>query len=58
MTLQEYPSGKLAAKAMFAGEVDIATVADMPVVFNSWRWSSFRPFTPRYPLPNTVDLSS
>lgn len=36
-----YGSGKLATKALFAGEVDISTVADMPVVFNSFKRQDF-----------------
>lgn len=34
--IKGYASGKLAMESMFAGEVDISTVADMPVVFNGF----------------------
>ena len=34
--MKEYASGKLAARSMLDGEIDISTVADMPVVFNSF----------------------
>ena len=37
LTLREYGSGKLATRAMLAGEVDMSTVADMPIVLNSFK---------------------
>jgi NitT/TauT family transport system substrate-binding protein len=39
--IKEYGSGKLATKSMFNGEVDISTVADIPVVFNSFKRQDF-----------------
>lgn len=36
MTFKQYSFGKKAMEAMFAGEVDIATVAETPIVFNSF----------------------
>jgi len=41
VALTGYGSGKLATKGLFAGEVDISTVADMPVVFNSFKRQEF-----------------
>ncbi|MDA3898178.1 MAG: NrtA/SsuA/CpmA family ABC transporter substrate-binding protein [Desulfobacteraceae bacterium] len=41
VALTGYGSGKLATKGLFAGEVDISTVADMPVVFNSFKRQDF-----------------
>jgi len=41
ITIQEYPSGKLATQAMLAGEMDISTVADMPIVYNSFAGEDF-----------------
>lgn len=41
VTLKEYDSGKKAFQAMFAGEVDISTVADMPVVYNRFKRQDF-----------------
>ena len=41
VTITEYSSDKLATKGLFAGEVDISTVADMPVVFNSFKRQDF-----------------
>ena len=41
VTITEYSSGKLATKGLFAGEVDISTVADMPIVFNSFKRQDF-----------------
>ena len=51
VTVKEYSSGKMASKALYAGEVDIATVADMPVVFNSFKrndYCIFATFTHSY----------
>ncbi|MCD6486755.1 MAG: NrtA/SsuA/CpmA family ABC transporter substrate-binding protein [Syntrophobacterales bacterium] len=42
--VKEYGSGKMATQALFAGEVDISTVADVPVVFNSFKRDDFRVF--------------
>lgn len=39
--VKEYGSGKAATQALFAGEVDISTVADMPVVFNGFKRDDF-----------------
>ena len=41
VTVKEYGSGKLATKGLFAGEVEMSTVADMPVVFNSFKRQDF-----------------
>ena len=41
VTLKEYPSGKKATQALFAGEINISTAADMPVVFNSFKRQDF-----------------
>ena len=39
--LQEYPSGKLSTKAMLSGEVDVSTVADLPIVMNGFKGENF-----------------
>ncbi|MBW2344805.1 MAG: NrtA/SsuA/CpmA family ABC transporter substrate-binding protein [Deltaproteobacteria bacterium] len=44
ITIKEYSSGKLATKGLFAGEVDISTAADMPVVINSFKREDFHIF--------------
>ena len=36
VTMEYYPSGKKAMEGMFAGEVELSTVADTPIVFNSF----------------------
>ena len=36
VTIKEYSSGRQALESMFAGEVDISTVADTPLVFSSF----------------------
>jgi len=36
ITIKEYGSGRRALESMFAGEVDISTVADSPIVFSSF----------------------
>ena len=41
VTIKEYTSGKKATQALLAGEVGISTVADMPVVFNSFERQDF-----------------
>ena len=41
VTVKEYSSGKVATKALFDGKVDMSTVADMPVVFNSFKRNDF-----------------
>lgn len=41
VTAKEYDFGKLCLEAMFAGEVDMATVAQMPVVLNSFKRKDF-----------------
>jgi len=51
--ITEYSSGKLAMLSMLKGENDIATVADMPVVINSFVRSDFciiATFTYSYPF--------
>jgi NitT/TauT family transport system substrate-binding protein len=45
VTVKGYGSGKKATEALFAGEVDISTVADIPVVFNSFKRQDFCIFT-------------
>ena len=42
--IKRYPSGKLALQAMFAGEVDMAATADMPVMANSFKRTDFAVF--------------
>lgn len=37
VTVKEYGSGQLATEGLFTGEVEMSTVADMPVVFNSFK---------------------
>jgi len=44
VTIKEYVSGRHALEGMFAGEVDICTVADTPIVFNSFERRDFRIF--------------
>ena len=39
--IKEYPSGKLALKGMLEGEVEVATVAETPIVFNSFNYQNF-----------------
>lgn len=41
ITIKEYNSGKQATEGLFAREVNISTVADMPVVFNSFKRRDF-----------------
>ncbi len=41
VTIIEYTSGKLAMKGMFAGDVDLSTVADIPIVFNGFKRQDF-----------------
>ncbi|MCP3924602.1 MAG: ABC transporter substrate-binding protein [Desulfobacterales bacterium] len=41
ITINEYTSGKMATKKLFDGEVNISTVADIPVVFNSFKRNDF-----------------
>jgi len=41
VTLKRYPSGQKAMEAMFAEDVDIATVADTPIVLNSFIRNNF-----------------
>ena len=41
LTIKEYGSGKAATESILNGEVDISTVADMPVVFNSFSREDF-----------------
>jgi len=55
--VKEYSSGKKATNALFAGEVDISTVADMPVVFNSFKredFCIFATFTSSYRLVKII----
>lgn len=42
LALKEYPSGKLALDGMLAGEVDLATSAEVPIVFSSFQRDDFR----------------
>ncbi|MHB8835234.1 MAG: ABC transporter substrate-binding protein [Candidatus Methylomirabilia bacterium] len=35
VVLHKYPTGKLALDGLLAGEIDVATVAETPVMFNS-----------------------
>jgi len=44
VTIRRYPSGKLALMGMLEGEVDIATVADMPVMSHSFLRNDFAVF--------------
>jgi ABC-type nitrate/sulfonate/bicarbonate transport system substrate-binding protein len=41
VTVKEYPFGKIALEAMFTGEVDLATVAETPIVMNSFKRADF-----------------
>lgn len=57
VTLKEYTSGKKATQALLAGEVGISTVADMPVVFNSFErqdFCVFATFTYSYPFVKII----
>ena len=57
VTLKEYTSGKKAIQALFAGEVAISTVADMPVVFNSFKRQDFciiAAFTYSFPFSKII----
>lgn len=57
VTVKEYSSGKKATQSLFAGEVDISTVADMPVVFNSFKredFCIFATFTYSYPFVKII----
>jgi len=44
MEIKGYPMGKKALEATFKGEVDMCTVADMPVVSNSFKRNDFTVF--------------
>ena len=44
MEIKGYPTGKKALEATFKGEVDMCTVADMPVVTNSFKRNDFTVF--------------
>lgn len=39
--IKEYPTGKLALKDMLEGEVEVATVSETPIVFNSFNYQDF-----------------
>lgn len=41
VTIEEFSSGKAATESMLSGEMDISTVADMPVIFNSFKRDDF-----------------
>jgi NitT/TauT family transport system substrate-binding protein len=41
VNVREYPFGKLALEAMLAGDGDMAIVADLPIVFNSFKRDDF-----------------
>ncbi len=56
VTVKEYSSGKKATQSLFAGEVDISTVADMPVVFNSFKRKDFCIFATFTNSYNFVDI--
>lgn len=56
-TVVEYPSGKAAMHGMFAGEVAISTVADLPIVFTGFAREDFRvvsTFTSSYSFVSVV----
>lgn len=40
--VDKYPSGKRALEGLLAGEVDVTTAADVPIVFNSFAGSDFK----------------
>jgi ABC-type nitrate/sulfonate/bicarbonate transport system substrate-binding protein len=44
VTIKEYGSGRHALESMFAGEVDISTVADTPIVFSSFNRRDYSVF--------------
>ena len=44
VTIKEYSSGRHALESMFAGEVDISTVADTPIVFSSFNRRDYSVF--------------
>lgn len=41
LTIKKYPTGKAAFEGMFAGEVDMASVAETPIVFKSFEQQDF-----------------
>ena len=41
VTLKEFGSGKLATRAMLSGQIDVSTVADLPIVFNAFDGADF-----------------
>lgn len=41
VTVQKYPSGKLAMQAMLDGKIDFAPAADLPIIFNIFRGEKF-----------------
>lgn len=45
IVIEGYPTGKAALEATFNGEVDMGTVAETPVVFNSFERDDFAVFT-------------
>jgi len=57
VTVKEYGSGKKATQALFAGEIDISTVSDMPVVLNSFKrqdFCIFATFAYSYPFVKVI----
>jgi NitT/TauT family transport system substrate-binding protein len=40
--IDKYPSGKRALEGLLAGEVDVTTAADVPIVFNTFESSDFK----------------
>lgn len=52
VVLHKYPTGKLALDGLLAGEIDVATVAETPVMFNSQEYL-FTRITP----PQVTDSS-
>lgn len=41
VTAEKYPTGSIALKNMFKGDIDVATVAEVPIVFNSFERRDF-----------------
>ena len=45
MEIKGYPAGKFALAATFNGEIDMCTVADPPIVLNSFKRNDFAVFS-------------
>lgn len=56
LSLKEYPSGKWALRGMFKNEVDIATVSEVPVMFNSFQREDFVLFATLGSADNEVKI--